>query len=324
VDSFEGLAGQSPVLLDEQIIRFCGKSGVVCLPVIDTRGHKLGVIVIGVDQGEFLLLRGVLEMLQQFLQLCGDALQRDVPKDDEINNDRNDHGASNLQVKKLVHEANNALSIIKTYFKVLDMKTKKQDFKLPEIAYIDTEIDRVGFLMEKIRNPSSEFTAHPGACDVNELLKEQVKMMTKIYALQTSIDFHLQIEAGHSHVPVDRESLKQVFNNLIKNAVESMPEGGRIRIISRNAGGGQPDRPWSSLSDSRYIEVFISDQGQGIPREIENDVLKPLVSSKNPGHSGLGLSVASDIVNSAGGWLTFEKNDAVGTTFRVKLPLSSA
>jgi signal transduction histidine kinase len=107
-------------------------------------------------------------------------------------------------------------------------------------------------------------------------------------------------------VPLDEESLKQVYLNLILNALESMPEGGRLEVASAERKG--------------HVEITIADTGAGISPAHLRQLAKPFFTTKAQG-SGLGLFLTRRLVESVGGSLTIESEVGKGTRCRVSLPL---
>ena len=107
------------------------------------------------------------------------------------------------------------------------------------------------------------------------------------------------------HITADRALLEHVFLNLIINAIDSMPQGGDIRI--------------SGTSDDSFVEVMIWDKGSGIDQDLHAKIFDPFFTTKAEG-TGLGLSIAYNIVNSHGGKLFFNSKEGNGTVFTVRLP----
>ncbi|MCL6594281.1 MAG: ATP-binding protein, partial [Alicyclobacillus sp.] len=105
----------------------------------------------------------------------------------------------------------------------------------------------------------------------------------------------------------DQNRMKQVFVNLIKNAIEAMPQGGRVEIFAQSAG---PD----------HVEVTVCDNGPGIPPEVLQRVGTPFITTK-PHGTGLGLMVCVNIVYDHGGNLTLDSQPGTGTRVRVRLPV---
>jgi signal transduction histidine kinase len=103
--------------------------------------------------------------------------------------------------------------------------------------------------------------------------------------------------------------LREVLINLVLNAVDAMPRGGRITLETR----AEPD--WAVLS--------VADTGPGIPPEVRRRIFEPFFTTKETG-TGLGLSIVSGIVSSYGGTIDLESQVGVGTTFTIRLPAVSA
>jgi len=114
----------------------------------------------------------------------------------------------------------------------------------------------------------------------------------------------------------DEGQLNQVFNNLVINAKQSMPEGGHINIDIENF----IDKN-SSLKNGKYIKISITDEGVGIPKQHIPKIFDPYFTTKNKG-TGLGLSTSHSIVEKHGGYITMDSNVGQGSTFKVFLPAS--
>jgi len=106
--------------------------------------------------------------------------------------------------------------------------------------------------------------------------------------------------------------MEQVFNNMIKNAWEALAGSTAPRITIL----GQRDR------DPDYVQIIISDNGPGIPREIQEKIWVSFFTTKGgSGGTGLGLSACQQIVSQHGGTITMESEAGQGATFRVRLPV---
>ncbi|MDP2992912.1 MAG: ATP-binding protein, partial [Deltaproteobacteria bacterium] len=110
---------------------------------------------------------------------------------------------------------------------------------------------------------------------------------------------------------VDIDKIKQVFINLIKNAVEAMPGGGEIRLATR----------LREKKDGRnLVAVEVADTGAGIPEDVKKHIFEPFYSSKGLSNSGLGLSVSYGIIKALGGDIAVESAVGKGTTLTIFLP----
>ena len=108
--------------------------------------------------------------------------------------------------------------------------------------------------------------------------------------------------------------LKQVFVNLILNAVDALKPGGSLRI------GVQRDQQMPG-----YLLVMVQDDGSGIPEPIQPRVFEPFFTTKGQGKgTGLGLSVCQGIVRKLGGYIQLKGSSSAGTTFTVSLPITDS
>jgi signal transduction histidine kinase len=107
-------------------------------------------------------------------------------------------------------------------------------------------------------------------------------------------------------VRVDADKIMRVFINLIKNAVDAMPEKGTLEITNRQTRG--------------YVEIAFADTGKGIPKETLPKIFTPLFTTKAQG-MGFGLAICKRIVESHGGTITVETAVNKGTTFTITLPI---
>jgi signal transduction histidine kinase/CheY-like chemotaxis protein len=121
---------------------------------------------------------------------------------------------------------------------------------------------------------------------------------------------------------IDEEQISQAIQNLILNADQAMPQGGRIGVTAENAQLTDWDQSIVPLSEGRYVKVSVRDQGIGIPREHLSKVFDPFFTTKQR-RSGLGLSTAYSIIKNHGGYLSVESDLGKGTTFTFYLPASS-
>jgi len=119
------------------------------------------------------------------------------------------------------------------------------------------------------------------------------------------------MEEGLLPVEADEGQLRQVFHNLVINAVQSMPDGGTVSISAENAG--------SSLENGSFIEISVADTGTGIPEQHLQRIFDPYFTTKQQG-SGLGLAVCYSIIKKHGGSINVKSTLGKGSFFKVTLP----
>lgn len=325
LDSFSHSNESMSAILDEQIIRFLGRGGMVCLPMF-AYGEPAGVMVIGVDQVEFSHLMSQIKLLKMFTDQAAVALGVHQLRRSQLAQIQSERlGASSSIARKVVHEVNNPLSIIKNYLKILGRKFAAHNMAQDEINIINEEIDRVAQILRKLTAFSEDQTNTAEAVDVNELLSDLLKITNESLLDHFSVKLHLDFEPGLPPIMADRNSLKQVFINLIKNAFEAMTEGGNLHIQTRHISSRFEEGLTSDYAEySGYVEVIIRDDGPGIPAEIKTRLFEPFVTTKTGGHSGLGLSIVHNIIKAHNGTISCESETGQGTTFKVGLPVAGS
>ena len=120
-------------------------------------------------------------------------------------------------------------------------------------------------------------------------------------------------------VEIDEGQISQVIQNLIINAEQAMPEGGRIRLDCKNLNVNEEDR--LPLKEGMYVGISIQDQGEGIPQKYLQRIFDPYFTTKRKGR-GLGLATVYSIIRNHNGYITLDSETGVGTTFRLYLPAS--
>lgn len=128
---------------------------------------------------------------------------------------------------------------------------------------------------------------------------------------------------GLPPVQGDREQIGRALSNLLRNAAEAMPEGGRLLVETRMVERpGLADQEGEGLPAGRYVRIAVQDEGPGLDPSVEARLFEPFVTTKQ-GAAGLGLAVAFGVVRAHGGTISMEPGAAArrGTTFAVYLPL---
>lgn len=143
--------------------------------------------------------------------------------------------------------------------------------------------------------------------DINALIEELVWLVSPTLE-KNSVTVNLQRETELPLIPAHRDSLQQVFLNLINNSIDAMPRGGRIEITtSRNSTG--------------CAQIVFRDSGAGIGRDAAQHLFEPMWTSK-PSGSGFGLAIAEEIISEHGGEIAVVAGESQGATFRLTLPLT--
>ena len=217
----------------------------------------------------------------------------------------------------MAHEINNPLGIIKNYLKVLTLRTGDQASGKKELRIINEEINRVAGLVKSLTAPSEKVPIHLETVDVNAAIMDIITLFRNGLPEKTAIRLNQDLDARIPAIFANRDWLKQALMNLLKNAMEAMPEGGSIHVSTRMQRGIplHADRQEAA----NHIKISICDDGPGIDERIENDLFKPHVTSKTD-HDGLGLSIVHEAMTHLNGSLVCESAPGRGTCFHIELP----
>jgi nitrogen fixation/metabolism regulation signal transduction histidine kinase len=215
--------------------------------------------------------------------------------------------------KQIAHEIKNPLTPMKLSVQYLTKAwdNQREDFDSFLKRVSNTLIEQIDQL-HIIANEFSDFAKMPQAqrrkVNIIKKLRNTAALFEKS---EPGIQFLYDINITESFVFADPDQLISVFNNVIKNAVQSIPNErqGIIKISSEKV--------------DVHIQISISDNGRGISNEVKNKIFTPNFTTKSSG-MGLGLAIVKNIVNNSGGKIWFETNEDIGSTFYIQFPISES
>jgi signal transduction histidine kinase len=210
------------------------------------------------------------------------------------------------------HEIRNPLVAIRTFTQLLPERYDDAEFREGFQGLALKEVDRICGLINDLLSfarPSRPNIAEEDMNDVVDGIARILETEAKEKGVQITRDF----AADLPKVWIDREQLKQVFMNLILNAIQAIRDGGSIVIATRLHLTDQQGQP------GRFVQVEIRDTGMGIPEENLEHIFDPFFTSKDEG-SGLGLSISHQIVQEHGGFILVQSKVGEGTSFLINLP----
>ncbi|MGB1038620.1 MAG: ATP-binding protein, partial [Bacteroidia bacterium] len=218
-------------------------------------------------------------------------------------------GAWREMAKQVAHEIKNPLTPMKLSIQHLQRAYDAGPSEKLNVLFAKTS----KLLVEQINSLStmasefSNFAQMPEdkieRFDVSEVLNGTVELFKR--SENTEITSNID---DHKFIIADPEQIRRVFNNLIKNAIQAIPED-RKGMISVKL-----------VSSDSSVHISVADNGKGIPKENYKKVFVPNFSTKNSG-MGLGLAICRKIIDTAKGSISFESKINEGTTFNIKLPL---
>jgi len=205
----------------------------------------------------------------------------------------------------VAHEIRNPLGIMKTSADMIKRSCREGEQNYELAGFLIEEVDRLNRVVTRLLDFAKPSTPNIESCEINDIVDRALALVGPQHRLQ-DLELVREYTHGLARVPGDREQLCQVFLNLIINAVQAMPGGGRLALATGMDGG---ETVWASVADT----------GGGIDERIVDSIFDPFFTTKEDG-SGLGLAIAYRIVESHGGRLEVKSNPGKGTTFTVVLP----
>ncbi|PLR75197.1 PAS domain-containing sensor histidine kinase [Bacillus sp. V3-13] len=202
----------------------------------------------------------------------------------------------------IAHEIRNPLTSIKGFVQLMNETDKGKVFT----DIILEEIDRINFIVSEFMVFSKPHTYYLSECNVAETLLSVIKFLQP-EALLKNVAINYKLPQSKVHIFGEKNQLKQVFLNIIKNAVEALPNGGEIFI--------------GTEINKQKLSISIQDNGVGMSPEELKKIGKPFYTTKEKGN-GLGLMVSYQIVQKHNGIITVQSVLGEGTIFMITFPLT--
>jgi HD-like signal output (HDOD) protein/signal transduction histidine kinase len=300
--------GQALNVSEEQLFRILGSDSMVCLPLVANQ-RCLGVLIGGAPAWQLQALQKRERFLQSFGTQAAASLETAMSERGHAKR-QIAHVAEEYREasRRVVHEVNNPLSIIKNYLSVLDSKLARREPVVGEMSILNEEIDRVGQLINGLADLQPTETSR--VTDVAKVVDDVLRLFRATDFVPASVQIVVRMQEEPAEIDGDADMLKQVLVNLIKNAIEALADGGKIEISNR--GHVNRDR-------KLYLELVVSDTGPGLSADVLANLFSPVQSSKEGAHHGLGLSIVHSLVKKMQGLITC-RSGKTGTTFEILLP----
>ena len=314
-----GLAGQQAGdhLADLQVLRLLGGDRLLCLPLVFA-GHALGVLVVGLDLAgvEYYTQRHIL--LATFAQEAGKSLGLALRRQSEVKAAREDLARDQeLRLRKLVHEANNPLGVIRNYLAILKQQLAEQPQAQEDFGLMEEEIRRVSRILQQVRQVAAGTVpagARTSRVDLNLLIKEVIQFCRLGKPELARVEVAFTPIQGLPAFLSEADKLKQILTNLIFNAAEALEGSGRIGLSLSF---------WRAGMGRNMVEITVEDNGPGLPDAVLAQLYQPVPTNKGENHSGLGLSIIAGLVTEIGGQLQCHSGPE-GTRFKIQLPVDQA
>jgi two-component system, cell cycle sensor histidine kinase and response regulator CckA len=223
----------------------------------------------------------------------------------------------------IAHDFNNIISVIMAYATILTSSLDEGDERLADVDEIERAARRAASLTRQLLTFSRQQVLEPRVLDLNEVVRGSEGMIARL--LREDIQLTWGLDENLRRVFVDAGQIEQVLVNLVVNARDAIPSGGRILIETANI---ELDEAYAAshagVLPGRYVMLAVTDTGTGMDPETQSRIFEPFFTTKPAGKgTGLGLATVYGIVRQCGGDIWVYSELGRGTTFKVYLPESA-
>jgi signal transduction histidine kinase/ligand-binding sensor domain-containing protein len=221
----------------------------------------------------------------------------------------------------IAHDFNNILAVIMGYTDLLKLKFSDTETKVGKAIHaILINSRRARDLVSQLLGFARGGKYHPIPISINRAIKQTISVSGKIFEKKTKIEY--QFESKISSCLADKSQLDQVLANLVINASDAMPNGGKIIFKTENKYiDVKASKKYPDIKPGKYVKFSISDTGIGIPKKIINKIFEPFFTTKGKGEgTGLGLATVYGIIKNHQGHIEISSEPDKGTTLTILLP----
>lgn len=264
-------------------------------PLRDSEGQLLGVIGVALDVTDRKRLTDQLRQSQK-MQAIGEL------------------------AGGIAHDFNNLLMVMKGHAEILLDHLSSNSPLRHNAEQVQNASERAASLTRQLLAFSRRQVLHPRVIDLNEVVSGMIQLLSRTIGENIEMSFQPSLELGR--VKADPTQMEQVLLNLVVNARDAMPDGGRLTIETTNTElDGSASSTHAGMAPGRYVMLIVSDTGCGMDQATQARIFEPFFTTKAQGKgTGLGLATVYGVVKQSGGfiWVYSEVNQ--GTTFKIYLP----
>jgi two-component system cell cycle sensor histidine kinase/response regulator CckA len=220
----------------------------------------------------------------------------------------------------VAHDFNNLITVIRGYAEVLLGSVKADDPATSKIESIYEAANKAASLTRQLLAFSRKQLLELKSVDVNGIVNDLERLLRPLVG--ENIEWGTELAPFLNCTRADPSQIEQVLMNLVVNAKDAMPRGGKITVKTANVTlGDDIRRKYCYVRPGHYVMLSVSDTGQGMDMHTQERVFEPFFTTKEQGKgTGLGLSTVYGIIKQTGGYIFAESELGQGSTFRIYLP----
>ncbi len=305
-DNNEDTSNNSISIIDRQLIGLTKKQGIICLPMLmdDT---IVGTLLLGVDKMQHKTIWKQLSLLTRFANEIAHTISSSTSSN--LSSDDEQTLLLEQKIREVLHEVRNPLSIMNNYLGILGYKLESDKSAQDDVETIKSEIERINQILNQLTE-TREDTEDASPTDINSIIADLTKVFQPSLFDSKNIQISLELDQRIKTLQSNANAFKQIYTNLIKNAVEALPANGKLMVYTHD---------YVNVDGKQHIEISIADNGPGINDDILPRLFTPVESTKGGNHAGLGLSIVRNLVNELHGSISCRSSEK-GTSFHILLP----
>ena len=269
----------------------------------------IGTLILGVDKPRFESLWKQLALLMRLVNEVAHTISVNQVTENVSAGDDEQTDHLKQTIREVLHEVRNPLSIMNNYLGILSYKLESDKPAQEDVQTIKSEIERIGQILNRLTENETP-TDETSAVDINAIIADLTHVFQSSLFADKSIQISLDLDERINTLQTNANALKQIYTNLIKNAVEALPANGQLMVYTQD---------YVNVDGKEHIELSVSDDGPGIDINILPRLFSPVDSTKGDDHAGLGLTIVKNLVNELHGSISCRSSDK-GTSFHILLP----
>jgi signal transduction histidine kinase len=206
----------------------------------------------------------------------------------------------------IAHELGNPLNAVSGHVQLLGLKPDLDDKTKAQVKIVNTEVQRMAQIIRRFLDQTRGFTPATEPVHLDALVDEALDLTLGAEA-RARIQLAREVDPAAAYVKTDPGLVRHLLTNLVTNAVDAMPSGGKLDVQARREG--------------RDVILKVADTGTGMPPEVKRHIFEPFFTTKSTGKgTGLGLSICKEIARALKGRIDVESEQGKGSTFTVRFP----